>query len=169
VCAALGFGALFAGASVVFAVVHSPSASGENPSEAIPQASSGNQITDTPVFDEPQVQSVAYQTQETPSEKDNSGKDNGNSSTAPRTAFTGMITDARCGARHARNSNKTSADCATACVRKGSHYVLVDGEEIHGLQGDRTQLDRLAGMRVDVVGKIVGDTIKVQSIAAHHD
>jgi hypothetical protein len=81
--------------------------------------------------------------------------------------FSGMITDSHCGARHTRYADMTSAECARLCVRsKGSHYVLVDGESIHGLQGDRTQLDRMATMRVDVVGTLVGDTIKVESISA---
>lgn len=143
--AALGFGVLFAGASVVFAVVESPAAAEQatsQPSQAVPDQS--NQSKD--------------------------GKETENNATSSGKTFSGMITDSHCGARHSRNSDKTSAECARLCVRtKGSHYVLVDGEEIHGLQGDRTQLDRLAGMRVDVVGKLVGDTIKVQSITAHQD
>ena len=64
------------------------------------------------------------------------------------------------------NSDKTSAECARSCVRKGSRFVLVDGEESHGLDGDPTQLDRLAGVRVEVTGSLVGDTIKVKSVVA---
>ena len=160
VCAALGFGGLFAGAAVIFAAVQPQSVSAEESSQPLPQDSlDGNQITEIPASSEPQLTAVAWQSEDKPAAKDPNGTQ----------SFSGMVTDARCGARHARNSNKTPADCATECVRKGSHYVLVDGEEIHGLHGDRTQLDRMAGMRVDVVGKIVGDTIKVQSMTAHHD
>jgi hypothetical protein len=158
--AALGFGVLFAGASVVFAIV-------ESPAVAEPRS-----VTNTPVSNSEAVQTASQPTQASPDQNNQNkdGKETENNDAASGKTFSGMVTDSHCGARHSRNSDKTSAECARLCVRtKGSHYVLVDGEEIHGLQGDRTQLDRLAGMRVDVAGKLVGDTIKVQSITPHQD
>ena len=76
-----------------------------------------------------------------------------------------MITDAHCGARHSRNSGKSSAECTRSCVRNGFHYVLVDGEEVHALEGDQSQLEQLAGVRVQLVGLLEGNTIKVKSAA----
>ena len=146
---ALGFGILFAGASVVFAVVH------PSPEEAQPVVKASSPINSRPRCSQPEPQ------------QSSSGKPANGSGASPRKNFAGMITDSHCGARHTRFADKTSAECARLCVRsKGSHYVLVDGEEIHGLQGDRTQLDRMAGIRVDVVGRLVGDTIRVESISA---
>jgi hypothetical protein len=75
-----------------------------------------------------------------------------------------MITDARCGARHSMKSDKTSAECARACVRQGSRYVLVDGEDMHALEGDPVQLESSAGVRMDIVGRLVGETIRVESV-----
>ena len=155
--AALGFGALFAGGSAVFAVVQSPSVSGENPSEALPQ----DALSANSVADDQQAQPVASELHQV-----STGKDTDETGAASGKTFTGMVTDARCGARHSMKSDKTSAECARSCVRKGSRYVLVDGEEIHALEGSPAQLDRLAGVRVEVVGRLIGDTIKVESVAA---
>ena len=75
-----------------------------------------------------------------------------------------MITDSRCGARHRRNSGKTSAECARACVRNGSHYVLVDGEKIYALAGDSAQLEKVAGERANVSGLLKDDTITIKGV-----
>ena len=84
----------------------------------------------------------------------------------PSRVFSGMVTDSRCGARHSMKSGKSSADCARSCVRNGSHYVLVDGEEIHALDGNQVELEKLAGVRVEVTGSLEGNAIKVESITA---
>lgn len=79
-------------------------------------------------------------------------------------SFSGVITDAHCKARHAMNSGKNPAECTRACVRKGSHYVLVEGDKTYDLKGSRAELDRQAGQRVTVSGALSGDTIQVSSI-----
>lgn len=81
------------------------------------------------------------------------------------TAFSGMITDSRCGARHIRNSRLSSAECARACVRKGASYVLVDGGHRYTLTGNEETLERLAGIRANVTGTRQGDTIVVSAAA----
>jgi hypothetical protein len=60
-------------------------------------------------------------------------------------AFSGMITDSQCGARHDRWSGKRPAECARMCVRNGSKYMLVNGDQKNILEGSETTLDRLAG------------------------
>ena len=82
----------------------------------------------------------------------------------PATAFSGVITDSRCGARHLRNSRMTSAECAKACVRKGASYVLVNGDRRYTLSGSEDALRRLAGTRASVFGTRQGDTILVSSV-----
>jgi len=77
--------------------------------------------------------------------------------------FDGMITDARCGARHAKDSNKSPAECSRMCVRKGEQYLLVDGEKRYTLHGNPQVIERLAGQRVKVFGKLEGQTIQVSS------
>ena len=81
-------------------------------------------------------------------------------------SFSGMITDSQCGARHDQSSGKRSAECARMCVRNGSKYVLVNGDQKNILEGNEAALDHLAGQRVTVKGTLAGDTIKVSSVSA---
>lgn len=139
---ALGFAVLLAGASLAFAV--SQPAPG---TEARTMAgASAEPITEPPAAAQNALQPV-----------DDSGAASGQT-------FAGMITDSRCGARHPMNSGKTSAECVRSCVRHGAHYVLVDGEKVYGLQGDPAELEKLAGERVNIVGTLEGDTIKVKAV-----
>ncbi len=78
--------------------------------------------------------------------------------------FSGMVTDSTCGARHAKNSNLSSTECARACVRSGARYVLVDGEKVLSLEGHPGQLQKFAGQRVEIRGTRAGDAIQVDSI-----
>ena len=137
---ALGLGALFAGAAVVLAAVQTSSASEEL---QVTSSQSGPPAQESPAKHE----------------------DEGNPTKTSKT-FSGVITDSRCGARHSMKSGKSPADCARSCVRNGSQYVLVDGEEIHALDGNQLELEKLAGVRVEVTGSLEGNAIKVESITA---
>jgi hypothetical protein len=90
-----------------------------------------------------------------------SGADNG----AQTRTFAGVITDTKCGARHAKNSGKNPAECVQACVRKGSSYTLVDGDKAYTLVGNEGDLDKLAGQRVNVQGILDGYTIRVSAVS----
>ena len=79
--------------------------------------------------------------------------------------FSGMITDSHCGGRHMRNTSQNSTDCARACVRKGSTYVLVDGGHRYTLIGGDAAIAELAGQRANVTGTRQGDTIIVNGAA----
>lgn len=87
-------------------------------------------------------------------------------SSQPGTAFTGVITDSRCGARHMRNSRQNAAECARECFRRGASYVLVDGDQRYTLIGGEESLGKLAGERAHVMGTRQGDAILVDSAAA---
>jgi uncharacterized low-complexity protein len=84
-------------------------------------------------------------------------------------SFSGMITDSQCGARHDQSTGKRPADCARMCVRNGSKYVLVNGDQKNILEGNEVQLDHLAGQRATVTGTLNGDTIKVSSAVLAKD
>ena len=75
--------------------------------------------------------------------------------------FAGIITDSICGARHARDSGKSPAECTRICARKGANYMLVDGDKTYVLGGNPADIDKLAGQRVSVAGTLNGGTIKV--------
>jgi hypothetical protein len=87
-----------------------------------------------------------------------------NGEVAAISTFDGMISDARCGARHAKDSNKSPAECSRICARRGESYLLIDGEKRYTLQGNPQIVERLAGQRVKVSGKLDGQTIQVSSV-----
>jgi hypothetical protein len=80
--------------------------------------------------------------------------------------YAGMVTCARCEARHPANYDKSATDCARACVRSGSNFALIDGDKSYVLEGDLTILKEFAGRRARVVGAMNGKTIRVSSVSA---
>jgi hypothetical protein len=83
--------------------------------------------------------------------------------TVPQT-YSGMITDAHCGAKH-KLTDRSPAECTRICVTRGSDYILIDGDKVYGLQGDIVKLNRMAGERVTITGSLHGHTIDVASIS----
>jgi hypothetical protein len=78
--------------------------------------------------------------------------------------YEGMITDARCGAKHSAKIGATAADCTRLCVHSGDAFALVTGEKMYLLQGESPSLKRVAGQRATVVGALNGNTIAVSSV-----
>jgi len=78
--------------------------------------------------------------------------------------FSGVLTCARCGARHPGKSQLSAGDCAKMCLKQGSTWALVDGGKVYRLKGDSPVLDRVAGERVTVSGTLEGNTIVIQSV-----
>jgi len=82
--------------------------------------------------------------------------------------YTGKVSDAMCGAHHMMEGSE--ADCARACISKGSKYALVSGEKVYILQSSDkaaiASLDKLLGAEAKVTGTLDGNTIQVASVAA---
>ena len=82
--------------------------------------------------------------------------------------FTGQVSDAMCGAKHMMAGNP--ADCARACIGKGSKYALVVGDKVFTLDTKNKSaldsLNKLAGEQATVTGKLNGETIEVSSVAS---
>jgi hypothetical protein len=76
--------------------------------------------------------------------------------------FSGVITDARCGAKHT-NPEKNASECSRLCVRHGSNYIVVDGDKRYELIGELREIADFAGQRVNLTGVLDGQTIKVSS------
>lgn len=87
---------------------------------------------------------------------------------APPAVFSGVITDAQCGARHDEASGKSPAECTLACIRNGAKYSLVNAEKKYALDGNTDELSHWAGQRVTVAGTLSGETIKVSSVSGPH-
>jgi hypothetical protein len=76
----------------------------------------------------------------------------------------GTISDAKCGAAHADASEKSMA-CAKGCVKKGMAPVFVsDGKVLKISNADKVA--DLVGQKVTITGKMDGDTVTVDTIAA---
>jgi hypothetical protein len=84
-------------------------------------------------------------------------------STAPRT-LTGTVSDSMCGAHH-MEKDKSAAECTRECVKKGTKYALVVGKRVYTLDGHEAELEKVAGMKATVKGKVSGETVAVQSVA----
>lgn len=81
--------------------------------------------------------------------------------------YTGKVSDAMCGAHHMMEGSE--ADCARACISKGSKYALVDGEKVYILQSSDkaalASLDKLLGADAKITGTLDGNTIQVATVA----
>ncbi len=84
---------------------------------------------------------------------------------ADSTSYTGVVTDAMCGAKHATASDE-AAKCVTKCAKGGSDLALVSEGKVYTLKGDKDKLVAFAGQNVTVMGEKDGDSIKVDSIQA---
>jgi hypothetical protein len=91
-----------------------------------------------------------------------SGNKSKTSSAAAET-LTGIISDSMCGAQHMAK-DKSAAECTRECVKGGSKYALVVGKKVYTLEGHEAELDKVAGMKARVKGKVSGETVNVQSV-----
>ena len=82
--------------------------------------------------------------------------------------FTGQVSDAMCGAKHMMAGSP--AECARACIGKGSKYALVVGDKVYTLETKNKSamdsLNKLAGEQATVTGKLNGETIEVSSVTS---
>jgi hypothetical protein len=60
---------------------------------------------------------------------------------------------------------RSAADCTRDCVKKGTKYALVVGKKVYALEGHEAELDKVAGMKATVKGRVAGETVAVQSLA----
>jgi hypothetical protein len=79
-------------------------------------------------------------------------------------AFTGVITDTLCAAKHNMKGH-SDADCVKMCAKASGEYALFDGQNILKLSDQKTPA-RFAAQRVKVTGTLdpKTNTIKVTSI-----
>jgi hypothetical protein len=86
-------------------------------------------------------------------------------SPAKAQAWTGVVTDSNCGAKHTMIPGASDAECTRGCVAKGVKYALVAGRKLYTLEGGpEDKLNALAGSRAKVTGTLNGDTIQVTSV-----
>jgi hypothetical protein len=80
--------------------------------------------------------------------------------------FTGEVSDSMCGASHMMEGK--TADCARACVQKGSSYALVVGDKVYSLKttdkATQDKLSELAGEQAKITGTAEGESIEVSAV-----
>lgn len=87
-------------------------------------------------------------------------------SASTASAFEGMVTCSRCGAKHSASLEHSASACVRICVHSGADFALVSPDATYVLEGDREDLKKLAGQRARVLGTRAGQTIKVASVVA---
>ncbi|HEY1463076.1 MAG TPA: hypothetical protein VGF44_06630, partial [Terriglobales bacterium] len=136
---ALCMSILFVSATVAFAVNRSIHASA-SPASAETQ--------NAPAEQNPAIQNQVIQNQAT------QNADQTTPPVADLKTLNGMVTDSYCGARHVRNSNRSSTECARICIRRGAGYILVNSDGSYLLHGHKSMINPFAGQRVKVVGTL---------------
>lgn len=80
------------------------------------------------------------------------------------TTLTGVVSDAMCGAHHSMKG-MSEADCTRMCVKAGQGYALAAGDKVYNLSGHSPELDKYAGRKVTVKGKLTANSLAVESVA----
>ena len=83
--------------------------------------------------------------------------------------LTGVVRDSICKVQNYPNHHKgvTPFSCTRTCVHEeGADYVLVVGDSVYILDGDRTDLDKFAGGRATITGRVDGNTVLVDSVSS---
>jgi hypothetical protein len=78
--------------------------------------------------------------------------------TSASTTLTGIVSDAMGGAHH-MPKDKSAAECTRICVKQGTKYALVVGKKVYTLEGHEAELDKVAGTKATVKGKVSGETL----------
>jgi hypothetical protein len=84
--------------------------------------------------------------------------------TASAAKWTGTISDAKCGKAHADASEKAQA-CVKKCTGAGQAAVFVVGDNVYKF--DAKSADKIKdhiGHKVEINGKLTGDTVTVKSV-----
>jgi hypothetical protein len=80
--------------------------------------------------------------------------------------WSGTITDANCGAKHADASEK-SQTCAKRCVKGGAAAVLVVGDKVIKFDdASKAKIADFVGQKVQITGEMKDDTVTVASVKA---
>jgi hypothetical protein len=104
--------------------------------------------------------------QVTPAQSTSGANSPNSSSAADLSTVSGMVTDSYCGARHSRNSNRSSTECVRYCTHRGASYILVSGGGTYMLRGNKSMFNKFAGQRAKVTGTLEGHVIGVRSMVA---
>jgi hypothetical protein len=83
-------------------------------------------------------------------------------------SFTGVITDTMCGANHKPMNVTPDSKCVLECVKHGSKYALLVGNNVYVLSDQQTP-EKFAAQKVKVTGALNEKTkiLKVDKMEAY--
>lgn len=89
--------------------------------------------------------------------------------TAADKTWTGVLSDSKCNAKHAKAEHgaqmDSDHDCATKCIAGGEKHVFVAGGKTYQIANqDYAGLKDHAGHRVALTGEMKGDSITISKI-----
>jgi len=70
-----------------------------------------------------------------------------------------------CGKDHSMMNVKPDAKCVTECIKMGSKYALIVGDDVYELSGQKIP-EKFAAQKVTVKGTLNGKTLEVESVTA---
>ena len=80
--------------------------------------------------------------------------------------LTGTVGDSKCKGQIDRKA-VTKMSCAIQCTHsEGREYVLVMSDAVYVLIGHRSDLDKFAGGRATITGRVDGNTVQVDSVSS---
>ncbi len=77
-------------------------------------------------------------------------------------SFTGVITDTMCGANHKPMNVSPDSKCVLECVKHGSKYALLVGNNVYILSDQKTP-EKFAAQKVKVTGAL-NEKTKILSV-----
>jgi hypothetical protein len=76
--------------------------------------------------------------------------------------FAAYISDSNCGAKH--SATTPNAKCVASCIGKGASAVAVVGDKVYKI-ADADKVKDFYGQKVQINGKLEGDTMQVETIS----
>ncbi|HYL76071.1 MAG TPA: hypothetical protein VEU96_17810 [Bryobacteraceae bacterium] len=81
-------------------------------------------------------------------------------------SLSGTISDAKCAAKHEAAAASDTA-CVQSCIKRGAAPVLVSSGKVYQISADsRDKVKDVLGLKVNVQGKVSGDTVTIESVEA---
>ncbi|MEZ5399014.1 MAG: hypothetical protein R2729_05040 [Bryobacteraceae bacterium] len=80
--------------------------------------------------------------------------------TAFGASFEGVLSDAKC-----KHGDESKAGCISKCIEGGSDAVLLSGDEVYTLKGDKAEFVKHAGHKVKIDGALDGKVLTVTKIS----
>jgi hypothetical protein len=80
-----------------------------------------------------------------------------------RQTLTGEVGDSMCGKKHSMG-DESPAECTRECVKGGSAYILIVGDKLYTLKGNKAAIDKFAGAKATVTGTTRGHVLTVSTI-----